>query len=95
MGYVDFFFDSNPKLRQLSQLYIEEILVLMCKFGGYDYTILLQYARVITSRGWNYERLSNAAPLLMHKKNGLSGNNFGQSIVQICYLYIQNRVKYI
>ncbi len=48
-----FFFDSNPKLRQLSQLYIEEILVLMCKFGGYDYTILLQYARVITSRGWN------------------------------------------
>ncbi len=95
MGYVDFFFDSNPKLRQLSQLYIEEILVLMCKFGGYDYTILLQYARVITSRGWNYERLSNAAPLLMHKKNGLSGNNFGQSIVQICYLYTQYRVKYI
>jgi len=53
LAYVDFFFDSNPKLRQLSQLYIEEILVLMCKFGGYDYTILLQYARVITSRGWN------------------------------------------
>ena len=37
----------------LSQLYIEDIRLLMCKFGGYDYTILLQYARVITSRGWN------------------------------------------
>ena len=50
----------------------------MCKFGGYNYTILLQYARVIMSRGWNYELQSNAVPLLMHKKNGLSGNNFGQ-----------------
>ena len=62
----------------LSQLYIEDIQVLICKFGGYDYTILLRYARVIMSRGWNYELLSNAVPLLMHKKNGLSGNNFGQ-----------------
>ena len=62
----------------LSQLYIEDIQVLICKFGGYDYNILLRYARVIMSRGWNYELLSNAVPLLMHKKNGLSGNNFGQ-----------------
>ncbi|GEM_PF-2466105 len=44
LAYVDCFFDSNPKLRQLSQLYIEEIRVLMCKFGGYDNTILLQRA---------------------------------------------------
>lgn len=35
------------------------------------------------SRGWNYELLSNALPLLIHKKNGLSGNNFGQKIVKI------------
>ena len=61
---------------RLSQLYIEEIRGLMCKFGGYDYTILLQYARVIMSRGWNYEHLFYAVPLLMHKKNGLLGNNF-------------------
>ena len=26
---------------RLSQLYIEEIRVLMCKFGGYDNTLLL------------------------------------------------------
>lgn len=78
VGLCGFFFDSNTKLRQLSQLYIEEILVLVCKFGGYDYTIFLQYARVITSRGWNYELLSNALPLLMYKKIVLSGNNFGQ-----------------
>ena len=62
----------------LSQLYIEDIQVLICKFGGYDYTILLRYARVIMSRGWNYELLSNALPLLMYKKIVLSGNNFGQ-----------------
>lgn len=30
---------------RLSQLYIEEIRVLMCKFGGYDNTILLYRAR--------------------------------------------------
>lgn len=42
--------------------------------------IILYYynARVITSRGWNYELLSDAVPLLIHMKNGLSGNNFGQ-----------------
>ena len=47
------------------------------------------------SRGWNYELLSNALPLLMYKKIVLSGNKFGQSIVEICYLYTQYRVKYI
>lgn len=77
LAYVDCFFDCNSKLRQLSQLYIEDIRVLMYKFADDENTILIN-ARVIMSRGWNYELLSNALPLLIHKKNGLSGNNFGQ-----------------
>ena len=50
---------------RLSQLYIEDIRLLMCKFADDDNTILYN-TRVITSRSWNYELQSNAVPLLMH-----------------------------
>ena len=39
VGLCGFFFDSNTKLRQLSQLYIEDIRVLMYKFADDDNTI--------------------------------------------------------
>ena len=50
---------------RLSQLYIEDIRLLMCKFADDDNTIY-NNTRVITSRSWNYELQSNAVPLLMH-----------------------------
>ena len=49
---------------RLSQLYIEDIRLLMCKFADDDNTY--NNTRVITSRSWNYELQSNAVPLLMH-----------------------------
>lgn len=40
-NYVDCFFDCNLQLRQLSQLYIEDIRVLMYKFADDENTILI------------------------------------------------------